>query len=144
VNTGTSIFQIGANAGETTSLSLGNMAASQLGLGAIAGKDLSNLDLTTQQGASEALQVIDKAIGDVASTRGQIGSFTRNILESNVRSLGIAKENLAATESAIRDTDIASEMTNFTKLQILQQSGLSVLAQANSAPQAVLSLLRGG
>ena len=144
VNAGTSIFQIGANAGETTSLSLGNMAASQLGLGAIAGKDLSNLDLTTQQGASEALQVIDKAIGDVASTRGQIGSFTRNILESNVRSLGIAKENLAATESAIRDTDIASEMTNFTKLQILQQSGLSVLAQANSAPQAVLSLLRGG
>ncbi len=144
VNAGNSLFQIGANAGETTSLSLSNMAASQLGLGAIAGLDLSNVDLTTSQGASDALAVIDKAISDVATKRGQIGSFQRNILESNVRSLGIAKENLSATESAIRDTDIASEMTNFTKLQILQQSGLSVLAQANAAPQAVLSLLRGG
>jgi flagellin len=55
----------------------------------------------------------------------------------------VAKENLSATESAIRDTDIAEEMTTFTKLQILSQSGISVLAQANSAPQAVLSLLRG-
>jgi flagellin len=66
----------------------------------------------------------------------------RNVLESNVRSLGVAKENLAATESQIRDVDIAEEMTSYTKLQILQQSGLSVLAQANSAPQSVLSLLR--
>lgn len=109
----------------------------------MAGKDMSNLDLTTTQGATDALSVIDKAINDVAASRGQVGSFTRNILESNVRSLGIAKENLSATESAIRDVDVASEMTNFTKLQILQQSGLSVLAQANSAPSAVLSLLRG-
>jgi len=143
VNAGTSIFQIGANAGETTSLSLGSMAASQLGNGVIAGRNLSNIDLTSTQGASDALAVVDKAINDVAFTRGQIGSFTRNILESNVRSLGIAKENLAATESAIRDTDIASEMTQFTKLQILQQSGLSVLSQANSAPSSVLALLRG-
>lgn len=143
VNVGSSFFQIGGNAGDTASLSLGNFGASQIGVGAVAGKDMSNLDLTTTQGATDALSVIDKAINDVAASRGQVGSFTRNILESNVRSLGIAKENLSATESAIRDVDVASEMTNFTKLQILQQSGLSVLAQANSAPSAVLSLLRG-
>jgi flagellin len=67
----------------------------------------------------------------------------RNTLESNVRSLGVAKESLAATESSIRDVDVAAEMTIFTKLQILQQSGLAMLAQANQAPQAVISLLRG-
>ncbi len=142
VNVGESIFQIGANANQTTSLSLANYSASNLGKNAVAGKDLSNLDLTTQQGATDAMVVIDKAISDIAGSRGDIGSFQRNILESNVRSLGVARENLSATESMIRDIDVAVEMTNFTRLQILQQSGIAVLAQANSAPQAVLSLLR--
>jgi len=89
-------------------------------------------------------QSIDAAIDQVAKSRGQIGSFQRNILESNIRSLGVAKESLSATESTIRDTDVAAEMTQFSKLQILQQAGMSVLAQANQAPQAVLNLLRGG
>ena len=83
------------------------------------------------------------AISEVSRSRGLIGNFQRNVVESNIRSLGTAKENLSATESSIRDTDVAEEMTYYTKLQILQQSGLSVLAQANQAPQAVLSLLRG-
>ncbi|HVL39885.1 MAG TPA: flagellin [Fimbriimonadaceae bacterium] len=143
INVGASQFQIGANAGQTVNLSLGSFAAEELGKGIVSGKNLSNLDLTNASGATDALKVIDKAISDVATSRGQIGSFHRNILESNIRSLGVAKENLSATESTIRDTDIAMEMTNYTKLQILQQSGLSVLAQANAAPQAVLSLLRG-
>jgi len=140
---GSSAFQIGANAGQTTSLSLGNFAASQLGGGVVSGKNLSNLDITTASGATDALKVIDAAIESVAKSRGQIGSFQRNVLESNIRSLGTARENLAATESTIRDVDVAAEMTNFTKLQILQQAGMSVLSQANSAPQAVLNLLRG-
>jgi len=140
---GSSQFQIGGNAGQTTSLSLGNFAASQLGDGVVSGKNLSNLDLTTASGATDALKVIDAAIEEVSKSRGQIGSFQRNVLESNIRSLGVARENLAATESTIRDTDVAAEMTNFTKLQILQQAGLSVLSQANAAPQSVLSLLRG-
>lgn len=140
---GSSSFQIGANAGQTTSLSIGNFAASQLGGGVVSGKNLSNLDLTTASGATDALKVIDAAIESVSKSRGQIGSFQRNVLESNIRSLGTARENLAATESTIRDTDVAAEMTNFTKLQILQQAGLSVLSQANAAPQSVLSLLRG-
>jgi len=140
---GSSAFQIGANAGQTTNLSLGNFAASQLGGGVVSGKNLSNLDITTASGATDALRVIDAAIESVAKSRGQIGSFQRNVLESNIRSLGTARENLAATESTIRDVDVAAEMTNFTKLQILQQAGMSVLSQANSAPQAVLNLLRG-
>lgn len=132
---GASNFQIGSNSGQTASLSIGNFSASTLGI--------SSLDLTSGSGAAAALTAIDTAIDTVTKARGDIGSFQRNTLESNIRSLGIAKENLSATESTIRDTDVASEMTNFTKLQILQQAGMSMLAQANSAPQSVLSLLRG-
>jgi flagellin len=143
VTVGSAQFQIGGNAGQSTSLSLGNFAASQLGGGAVTGLNMSNLDLTSASGASQAIQVIDAAIDQVSKSRGDIGNFQRNVLESNIRSLGTAKENLMATESDIVDTDIAGEMTNFTKLQILQQSGMAVLAQANQAPQAVLALLRG-
>jgi flagellin len=142
LNVGSSQFQIGANSGQTASLSLGNFGAAQLGANLISGLNLSNVDITTSNGASNALQVIDKAISEVARSRGEIGSFQRNVLDSNIRSLGIAKESLAATESTIRDTDVAEEMTKFTKWQILQQSGMSMLAQANSAPQSVLALLR--
>ncbi len=142
LNVGTTQFQIGANAGQTAGLSLGNFASSQLGSGVVSGLNLSNLDITSGAAATQAMQVIDKAIEEVSGARGAIGNFMRNTLESQVRNLGVAKENLAASESAIRDADVAEEMTKFTKLQILQQSGLAMLAQANSAPQSVLSLLR--
>lgn len=133
VNAGSSSFQIGANGGQTASLSLGNFSAASLGLGSI---DITGTDITT------ALSSIDSAIESVSASRGTIGSFMRNTVESNVRSLAVTKENLSATESAIRDVDVAEEMTAYTKLQILQQSGLSMLAQANSMPQSVLALLR--
>ena len=141
VATGAAQFQIGANSGQTTTLSLGNYASTQLGTGVVNGSSLNNLDLTTASGASSAIKVIDKAIDDVSSARGRIGNFQRNVLESNIRNLGVTKENLSASESSIRDTDVAEEMTKYTKLQILQSAGLSVLSQANSAPQAVLRLL---
>lgn len=144
VNVGQSIFQIGANAGQTTSLSLQNYSATNLGIGSVAGKNLGNIDLLSQSSSTDALKVIDRAIQDISEARGRIGNFQRNVLESNNRSLAVSRENLASTESSIRDVDVASEMTTYTKLQILQQSGLSVLAQANAGPQAVLSLLRGG
>ena len=131
---GSTSFQIGANAGQTATLSLGNFSASTLG---VSGLDISGSDM------SSALNAIDSAISTVSEARGRIGSFVRNTLESNMRALGVAKENLAATESAIREIDVAEEMTNYTKLQILQQSGMAMLAQANQAPQAVMSLLRG-
>jgi flagellin len=98
--------------------------------------------MLSDSGAADALKVIDKAIGQVSESRGRIGNFVKNTLETNVRSLGVQRENLAASESSIRDVDVAQEMTNYTKLQILQQSGMSMLAQANQAPQSVLSLLR--
>ncbi len=135
VQVGSAQFQTGGNAGQRTTLSIGSFLSSAL--------DIDNLDLTTPNGVNAAMGKIENAISELSRKRGEIGSFMRNVLESNVRSLGIAKENLQATESAIRDVDIADEMTNYTKLQILQQSGLSVLAQANQAPQGVLSLLRG-
>jgi flagellin len=142
LNVGSAQFQIGAFANQTVNLALGNFAASELGTGAVAGFNLSSVDITTSTGATNALLIIDESISQVARSRGEIGSFQRNALESNIRSLGVAKENLSATESTIRDTEIASEMTNFTRLQILQQSGMAMLAQANSSPQAVLSLLQ--
>ena len=126
-------FQIGGNSGQTASLSIGNYSASSL--------SISGLDITGSS-VDSALTSLDAAISRVAEDRGRIGSFMKNTLESNVRSLGVARENLSATESSLREIDVAQEMTNFTKLQILQQSGLSVLSQANSAPQSVLSLLR--
>jgi flagellin len=135
ISAGTAQFQVGANVGQTVSLSLSNMGASALGIGA--------LDITTSAGANSAMNLIDTAINTVGQVRGNIGNFQRNVLESNTRALSVARENITSTESSIRDTDIAEEMTMYTKLQILQQSGLSVLAQANQAPQAVLSLLRG-
>jgi flagellin len=141
VTVGSSQFQIGANANQTASLSLSNMSASQLGTGVASGVNLSNLDLTTTAGANQAIQVIDAAINQVTSARGQIGSFQNYVLQSNIRSLGVAQTNLSAAKSTITDTDVAAEMTAFTKEQILQQSGMSVLAQANALPQSVLKLL---
>ena len=140
---GTSQFQIGANAGQTAHLSLGNFASTELGKGAVTGKDLSVLSLTSATDATDALKVLDKAIADVTSARGRIGNFQRNVLESNSRALGVAKENLSATQSTIADVDVAEEMTNYTKLQILQSTGMAILAQAKSAPQSVLQLLQG-
>ncbi len=143
VSAGNATFQVGANADQNTSLSLGNFASTELGRGVVGGKDLSNINVFSAASSTDALKVIDRAIEDVTTSRGNIGNFVRNVLESNSRSLSIQRESLSATESSIRDVDVAEEMTNFTRLQILQNSGISMLAQANSAPQAVLQLLRG-
>lgn len=139
---GPSQFQVGANAGEVARLSLGNFASTELGTNVIAGLSMANLDISSTDGANDAMKVIDAAIEQIGRSRGDVGSFVRNNLESTMRSLGVARENLAATESAIRDTDFAAEMTIFTKLQIIQQAGIAVLSQANTAPQSVLQLLR--
>ncbi len=128
-------FQVGGNAGQVENLSLGAFTTSAL--------NVDNLDVTTANGATASIEAIDKALEELNRRRGEIGSFMKNVLEVNIRSLGVAKESMAATESSIRDIDVAEEMTYYTKMQILQQSGLAVLAQANSAPQAVLSLLQG-
>jgi flagellin len=140
--TGQLQFQIGANAGQVARFSINNMRSDQLGTGVVAGKSLADIDVTKTGGAEEALKIIDAAIQQVSKLRGDMGAFQKNILESNMRSLSVAKENLTATESAIRDTNFAEEISRFTKFQILQQAGMSVLGQANFAPQAVLQLIR--
>ncbi len=94
-------------------------------------------DATTSRATIEA---IDVAIAGVSTMRGTLGA-TQNRLESTINNLQVTSENLAASESRIRDTDMAAEMVNFTKNQILQQAGTAMLGQANSVPQSVLKLL---
>jgi flagellin len=101
-------------------------------------KDVSAIDVSSD--AATALTTLDAAIGRVSTMRASLGA-KMNSLQSNMNSLGVAKENIAASESSIRDTDMAEEMVNFTRSQILEQAGVSMLAQANQAPQALLKLL---
>lgn len=141
ITTGSSQFQVGANYGQTVNLSLGNMQASALGGSAVAGFNLSNINLTTVADAGTAMQVITAAINQVSTAQGQLGAFESDVLNPNISQLGTASQNLSASLSNIQDTNVAQEMTNFTRLQILQQAGVSVLAQANQLPQSVLKLL---
>ncbi|MBE9566282.1 MAG: flagellin, partial [Proteobacteria bacterium] len=90
----------------------------------------------------DAILLVDKAITQISTTRGSLGSTQRNVLESALSSLAVARENVLASESVIRDTDMASEVTLFTKYQILMQAGASMLTQANQAPQVILQMLR--
>jgi flagellin len=91
--------------------------------------------------AQALITSVDTAIGYVSKTRGDLGAV-QNRLEHTTAAISVASENLNASESRIRDLDVASEMVNFTKTQILQQAGTAILAQANSAPQNILTLLR--
>ncbi len=100
----------------------------------------SAIDVSTQGGANGALVALDSAINTVSGQRADLGAV-QNRLQHTINSLSVAAENLSASESRIRDTDMAKEMTSFTRSQILQQAGVSMLAQANSAPQSVLKLL---
>ena len=137
VTQGNLIFQIGPYAGETMTVSMNSVAAADLGVTAT----VAAVDITTTAGATTAITVLDEAINQVSVLRADLGAFQANQLESNLRSLGIARENLAASESSIRDADIAEEVVNLTREQILLQSGTAMLAQANMLPQAVLALL---
>ena len=138
---GTLTFQVGANSGETLAVSLKSMDSASLGT--TAGSNVGAIDLTSSaSAASDAIKTLDAAISDVSTFRGTLGA-TQNRLQHVVANLSVTQENLSASESRIADTDMASEMTNFSKQQILMQAGTSMLAQANSAPQNVLSLLRG-
>ncbi|MGQ9631080.1 MAG: flagellin N-terminal helical domain-containing protein [bacterium] len=103
--------------------------------------EFSSRGVLTQLAAEDALNIARQAIDDVSNLRADLGAM-QNRLESTIRSLRVSEENLQAAESRIRDVDIAAEMVEFTRTQILTQSGLAMLAQANQVPQAVLALLR--
>ena len=117
-----------------TSASSLNVAASVTAFNAGGGQTVSN--------AQAIITAVDSAITSLNSTRGTLGA-AQNRLEHTIANLGVAQENLTASESRIRDVDMAAEMVNFTKTGILQQAGQAILAQANQAPQGVLQLLRG-
>jgi len=139
------VFQIGPNQNQTVNVSIDKMNTVALGLGLTGNQfeSLSTIEVTSASKAQDALEVIDEAIDNVTSLRGTLGAFQANTLESTANNLRSTTENLVAAESVIRDTDFASEIANFTKQQILQQAGVSVLASANQTPQLVLSLLGG-
>ncbi|ROP44850.1 flagellin [Pseudokineococcus lusitanus] len=142
-------FQVGANGGEqiTVAINAGltdpaDPASTPLGVGA-AGLGVQGASAT--QGIdvtdADALETIDKAIQAVSTTRADLGA-KQNRLEMTIKNLNVSVENLTASESRIRDTDMAAEMVSFTKSQILSQAGTAMLAQANQMGQGVLQLLR--
>jgi flagellin len=132
--TGTITFQVGANGNETIDVKTIDIAGAS---------GTSGIDNVADDTAWEAIDIaaIDAAIKNISTVRADFGAV-QNRLEHRLNNLATYQENLTASESRIRDVDMAAEMTKFTKLNILQQAGTSMLAQANQAPQSVLSLLR--
>ena len=126
-------LQVGANSSQTIGFTIGTVSTTDLGVSGIA--------VSTQASASAAIASIDAALSSLSTNRAGMGAV-QNRLEQTITRLGVTSENLGAAESRIRDADMALEMIQFTKSQILQQSGTAMLAQANQAPQSVLSLLR--
>jgi flagellin len=137
-------FQVGANGSSSDQIAV-NLSTAAFGSGSAlsgfdaAGLGVGSLDLTSA--GTAAIDSIDTAIKGVSTARATLGAY-QNRFEHTINNLNVAVENLSASESRIRDTDMAQEMVSFTRSQILTQAGTSMLAQANQAPQNVLSLLR--
>ncbi len=126
-------FQIGANANQTIDLTINNMDKEALGI--------KELDVLTEESSQASITALDAAIKQVSDERANLGAV-QNRLEHTIKNLDTSSENLQASESRIRDVDMAKEMMEFTKQNILQQAATAMLAQANQAPQTVLQLLR--
>ncbi|MEV6923097.1 flagellin [Dactylosporangium sp. NPDC051485] len=137
-------FQVGANTSSADQIAV-DLSASAFGaVTAVSGFDSTGLGVATLDlvsGAASAIDAIDTAIKGISTARATLGAY-QNRFEHTINNLNVAVENLSASESRIRDTDMAQEMVSFTRSQILTQAGTSMLAQANQAPQNVLSLLR--
>ena len=148
LTTGTVSFQVGAESGDTITLTKTEMSAAigSAGTGGLAGiidvGSAGTVAAADTAFSALTLDTVDEAIKNVSNARSAFGAV-QNRLEHRLNNLATYQENLVASESRIRDVDMASEMVNFTKLGILQQAGTSMLAQANQAPQGVLSLLQG-
>jgi len=126
-------FQIGANEDQSLSINIGNMSDSGLGV--------DGVQVDSHANAKAAITTIDTAIGTVSTQRANLGAW-QNRLEHTIANLNTSSENLTAAESRVRDVDMAKEMMNFSKNNILSQAAQAMLAQANSQPQGVLQLLR--
>ena len=132
-------FHIGANMDQRTQVYIGTMSAMALGLRNVG--DESIMSLGAPDDANRAIGTLDEALKKINKQRADLGAY-QNRLEMTVKGLDIGAENLQASESRIRDTDMAGEMVEFTKDQVLSQAGTAMLAQANQSSQNVLSLLR--
>ena len=138
------VYQIGANHKQTVAFSFGDLRSEQIARG-VPNKSqfssLADIDLTHTSGAQDSIMLIDNAIMEIGVLRGNLGSFQKNSLELNLRNLRVSSENLTNAESVIRDSDMAAEMSDFTKNQILIASGTAMAAQANQISKSVLQLL---
>ena len=132
-NGGGLTFQIGANQNQTMNVTIGDMGASALGI--------NGVNVSKQAGAEAAITTVDNAIKKVSAQRSKLGAV-QNRLDHTINNLNTSSENLSAAESRIRDTDMASEMSEYSKNNILQQASQAMLAQAKSQPENVLQLLR--
>jgi flagellin len=132
-------FHVGANMDQRMNAFIGTMTASALGLRSIGSEEI--LSLAAPDDANASIGVLDEALKKINKQRADLGAY-QNRLDFTVKGIDIAAENLQAAESRIRDTDMASQMVEFTKNQILTQAGTAMLAQANARSQSVLSLLQ--
>ena len=133
LETGPLDLQIGANEGQMMQLRIPNMSTAALGL--------EYMNLNTADKSQEAISLVDEAIAQVSSTRSKLGAY-QNRLEHTVANLDVAAENMTASKSRIQDADMAKEMSEYTKDNILAQAGNAMLAQANQRPQQILQLLQ--
>ena len=132
-------FQVGANMDQNERVYIGTMTAQALGLQGAQG-DAGMISLASPDGANQAIGVLDSALKQVSKQRADLGAY-QNRFEMAAKGVAVAAENLQASESRIRDADMASEMVNYTKNQILSQAGTAMLAQANTRTQSVMQLL---
>lgn len=130
------IFHVGANENQTISVTIGQADATTLGVAA------GTINVLDRASSNAAIGVIDSAIGDIDTIRGDLGAI-QSRMESTIANLNNVSENLSASRSRILDADVAMETSAMTRANILQQAGVSVLAQANQQPQLALSLLQG-
>jgi flagellin len=140
------IFQVGPNAGQKVSVSLQSVNTRTIGRN-IPNESgflsISDVDVRTAQGAQDTIALVDKAIDDVNVVRATLGAVQKNSLEANIRSLGVSREELISSESVLRDADMAVEISTLTRNQIIMQSGMAMLTQANQSSRNVLTLLQG-
>ena len=138
------VFQIGANAGQTASVAFNTVNTNALGLAA-AGSTAANLqsiNVTTSTGAQSAILTVDQAISDVSTLQGTLGAFQANTLTANTANLQTALQNTTSANSGIADTNYATEIANYSQLQVQLQAGASALSNATQIPQIIEKLLQ--
>jgi len=133
-------FQIGANVDQNETVFVGTMTAKALGLSGIQGEEGTQVSIASPEAANMTISTVDEALKTVSKQRANLGAY-QNRFELAAQGISVAAENLQAAESLIRDTDMASEIVEYTKNQILTQSGTAMLAQANTQSQNVMALL---